>query len=115
MARRAQNESARSAEFSGGESVRGFFGRPTLVVFWFFVVAACVAVAIPAIPQYQVLKKIEAELVEARKEEARLREHSLQLKAEARALESNQKYLEARARDPLRYHLEGETVIQLGD
>jgi len=91
------------------------FGRSTLVVFWLFVVAACLAVAIPAIPQYHLLKSIEAELDSVRNEEKRLKEKSEQLEAEAKALKENRQYLEARARDPLRYQLEGESVIQLED
>lgn len=106
---------SRSPEFAEGRARRGIFGGPTLVVFWFFVVAACVAVAIPAIPQYHKLREIEEELAEIRREEEQMKEMSLRLEAEAQALQDNPRYLEARARDTLRYHLDGETVIQLDD
>lgn len=112
MARR-QRVSKRSPEFAESDGPRGFFGGPTLVLFWIFVVAACVAAAIPTLPQYRLLQEIEAELAEVRKEEDSLREKGLQLKAEARALKNNTRYLEARARDPLRLQLDGETVIEL--
>jgi len=115
MSSRRRAAASRSPEFAEGKPRRGIFGGPTLVVFWFFVVAACVAVAIPAIPQYQKLREIEEELAEIRREEERMREKNHQLKAEARALKENPRYLEARARDTLRYQLDGETVIQLDD
>ncbi len=114
MSRRRRRES-RHPDFPEAPPQRGFFGRSTLVVFWLFVVAACLAVAIPAIPQYHLLKSIEAELHSVRNEEKRLKEKSEQLEAEAKALKENRQYLEARARDPLRYQLEGESVIQLED
>jgi cell division protein FtsB len=105
----------RSPEFSETRGGRGFFGKPTLVLFWFFVLAACCAVAIPALPQYHLLKEIEAELTETQQEEKRLERHIQQLAAEARALEENPRYLQERARDPLRYMLKGETIIQIQD
>ncbi|MGD1978743.1 MAG: septum formation initiator family protein, partial [Akkermansiaceae bacterium] len=92
---------------------RGFFGRPTLCVFWVFVVAACLAVAIPAIPQFHLLKEIESELADAESEEQRLIEKASQLKAEAEALRNNTRYLDARARDRLHYQADGETIIKL--
>ena len=110
-----RSRDSRHPDFPEAPPSRGFFGRPTLVVFWIFVVAACLAVAIPAIPQYQLLRLMEAELADAEQEEARLKEKALRLKVEARALKKNPEYLEARARDPLRYQKRGETVIQLED
>jgi len=92
---------------------RGLFGKPTWIVFGTFVLAACFALIIPAIPQYHKLKEIEAELAEAEKEEKLLKQEAEELGAQAEALRKNPGYLEARARDPLRYHIEGETVIQL--
>lgn len=103
----------RSREFSDSQGPRGFFGKPTLVVFWLFVVAVCVAVAIPALPQYHLLKEIEGELAGAKLEEERLEIRSQQFKAEARALKENPHYLQERARDPLRYMRKGETIIQI--
>ncbi|MDB4438269.1 septum formation initiator family protein [bacterium] len=84
-------------------------------MFWLFVVAACVAVAIPALPQYHLLKEIEEELVDAKLEEGRIEMRSQQLEAEARALKKNPLYLQERARDPLRYMRKGETIIQIKD
>jgi cell division protein FtsB len=72
-------------------------------------------VAIPALPQYHLLKEIEAELAETQQEEKRLERQIQQLAAEARALEENPRYLQERARDPLRYMLKGETIIQIQD
>lgn len=115
MARRSRADSEKAAEFSDRAESRGFFGKPTLFVFWLFILAACLAVAIPALPQYQLLKKIEAELAEAEQEEQRLLKKSKQLHAESRALKKNTRYLEERARDPLRYKREGETIIQFLD
>ena len=105
----------RSPEFSESHGGRGFFGKPTLVLFWFFVLAACFAVAIPALPQYHLLKEIEAELVETEEEERRLEKHIQRLAAEIRALEENPRYLQERARDPLRYMRKGETIIRIQD
>ncbi len=113
MARRYYAKSDRSLEFSREAGRRGFFGRPTWIVFGIFVLAVCVAFSIPAIPQYRELQKIEAELVEAEKEEQAMLKRCRQLEAEATALRKNQDYLEARSRDPLRYHVPGERVIQL--
>jgi cell division protein FtsB len=61
------------------------------------------------------LKEIESELVETQQEERRLERHIQQLAAEARALEENPRYLQERARDPLRYMRKGETIIQIQD
>lgn len=115
MSRRYRASTNRSPEFSDSQGPRGFFGKPTLVVFWLFVVAACLAVAIPALPQYQLLKEIEGELADVRQEEKRLERESQQLEAEALALKKNPRYLQERARDPLRYMLKGETIIQIED
>ena len=109
----ARRKESRHPDFPEAPPPRGFFGRPTLIVFWIFVVAACLAVAIPAIPQYHLLKSIESELEDVREEERQLELKKQQLEAEAKALKTNKRYLEARARDPLRYHERGETVIQL--
>ena len=113
MSYRLRAETERSPEFSDASGRRGLFGKPTLVVFWLFILAACLAVAIPAFPQYQLLRDIEGELVEVQREEQRLMKKSQQLKAEAKAVKKNPRYLEARARDPLRYQIEGETIIQI--
>ena len=115
MGRHYRVSAGRSTEFSDPKGRRGFFGRSTLVLFWFFVVVACFAVAIPALPQYHLLKEIEAELAETRIEEDRLKGHIHQLEAEGRALRENPRYLEERARDPLRYMRKGETIIQITD
>lgn len=115
MSRRQRANTDRPPEFSSGPARRGLIGKPTLVVFWLFIVAACTALLIPAVPQYRLLKEIEAELADAERQEQTLREESHRREAEARALKKNPRYLEARARDPLRYQLEGETVIQLED
>ena len=115
MGRYFRVSTKRSPEFSEGRGNRGFFGKPTLVLFWFFILAACFAVAIPAIPQYHLLKKIEVELVDTKQEERRLDRRIQQLAAEARALEENPRYLQGRARDPLRYMRKGETIIQIQD
>lgn len=113
MSDRSRAEKGRSPEFSDSSGRRGFFGKPTLVVFWLFVLAACLAVAIPAFPEYQLLRKIEEELAEVEREEQRLMAKSKRLEAEAKAIKTNPRYLEARARDPLRYQIKGETIIQL--
>lgn len=115
MSRRQRADTARSPEFSSGDEGQGLFGKPTLWIFWFFIVVVCVALLIPAIPQYRLLKKIEAELVDAQQTELALRNKRDQLEAESRALKKNPRYLEARARDPLRVQLVGETVIQIGN
>ena len=65
MARR--NRGSRHPDFPEAPLRRGFFGRPTLAVFWVFVVAACLAVAIPAIPQYRLLQSIEKEVDDSKK------------------------------------------------
>lgn len=93
----------------------GFFGRSTLFVFWLFILAICAALLIPAIPQYRLLKNIEEELANVQREEVILREKSDQLETESRELGNNPRYLEARARDIFRYHIEGETVIEFKD
>lgn len=115
MSRRHRANTNRAPEFSSGPERRGLIGKPTLFVFWLFVVATCTALLIPAIPQYKLLKNIEAELADAEEQEQLLREESHRKEKEARALKKNPRYLEARARDALRYQLEGETVIQLDD
>lgn len=115
MSRRYRASKSRSPEFLDSHGARGFFGKSTLVVFWLFVVAACFAVAIPALPQYRLLKEIEGELADAKEEERRLEKRSQQLEAEARALKKNPRYLQERARDPLRYMRKGETIIQIED
>ncbi|YCM44746.1 septum formation initiator family protein [Verrucomicrobiaceae bacterium 227] len=113
MPPKKRSKSKRTPEFSSEPLKRGLFGKPTWIVFGAFVVAACCALTIPAIPQYHKLKKIEAELAEAQKEEKSLKKKAEELGAQAEALKKNPGYLEARARDPLRYHIAGETVIQL--
>mgnify|MGYP002628085000 CR=1 FL=1 len=115
MPRKQRAKAGSAPEFSAEPVRRGLFGKPTLFVFWLFVVAACTALLIPALPQYRLLKEIEAELADVRREEKALRETSHRLEAESKALKKNPRYLEARARDPLRYQKEGETVIQLED
>ena len=103
----------RGPEFSPRREERGLFGRPTLIVFWLFIVAVCTAFIIPAIPQYRLLTKIEAELLDAEQSELALREKRDQLRDESHALKKNPRYLEARARDPLRVQLRGESVIEI--
>jgi len=115
MPKRRAAKTNRSPEFSSGVERRTLFGRPTLIVFWAFVVVVCMALLIPAIPQYRLLKEIEAELVNTENEELALRQRKDQLSAESLALKKNPHYLEARARDPLRMQLQGETVIQVED
>ena len=115
MSRRQKVQSERSPEFSVDPGRRGFFGKSTLFVFWLFILAICGALLIPAIPQYRLLKEIEAELANVQREEVILREKSNQLETESRELRKNPRYLEARARDPLRYYIEGETVIEFED
>ena len=84
-------------------------------MFWLFILVVCAALLIPAIPQYRLLGEIEAELANVEREEGMLREKSEQLESEARELKKNPAYLEARARDPLRYQIDGETVIQIAE
>jgi len=108
-----RSKSKRTPEFSPEPLKRGFFGKSTWIVFGTFILAACCALTLPAIPQYHKLKEIEAELAEAEKEEKLLMKKAVELGAQAEALRKNPGYLEARARDPLRYHIAGETVIQL--
>ena len=115
MSRYFRVSTGRSPEFSEARGRLGFFGKPTLFLFWFFILAACFAVAIPSIPQYHLLKEIEAELLETKEEEKLLERRIQQLEAEARALEDNPRYLEERARDPLRYMRKGETIIKIRD
>lgn len=110
-----RNRRSRHPDFPEAPLRRGFFGRPTLAVFWVFVVAACLAVAIPAIPQYRLLQSIEKELSEVKDEEQRLNDKKKQLEAEAQALKNNKDYLEARARDLLRVYEPGETVVEFKD
>ena len=107
MGRYFRVSTERSPEFSEARGRLGFFGKPTLVLFWFFILAACFAVAIPSIPQYHLLKEIEAELVETKEAEKQLERRIQQLAAEARALEENPRYLEERARDPTSLHAKG--------
>jgi cell division protein FtsB len=113
MPKRQRADTDRGPEFSSEGQHRGLFGKPTLFVFWLFIVVVCAALIIPAVPQYRLLSKIEAELKDAKQTEQRLRETRDQLHDESRALKKNPRYLEARARDPLRVQLEGETVIEI--
>ena len=113
MPRRQRAQSRRSPEFSAEPERLGFFGKPTLFVFWLFILVVCVALLIPAIPQYRLLKEIEAELENVEQENLVLLKKSEQLEAEDRALKKNPAYLEARARDPLRYQIDGETIIHI--
>ncbi|MCX8237965.1 MAG: septum formation initiator family protein [Akkermansiaceae bacterium] len=115
MPRKRKALTERAPEFSVEPTRRELFGKPTLCVFWLFVVAVCTALLIPALPQYRLLKEIEAELADAKMNEETLRQERHKLEAEAEALKQNPRYLEARARDPLRYQVEGETVIQMED
>ena len=115
MSHRYYAKSRNEPEFSPRDEPRGLFGKPTLFFFWLFVLVACTALLIPALPQHKLLKEIEAELAETEREERALFEKSEQLKAEEMALLSNSEYLQSRARDPLRYKIEGETIIQLED
>ncbi len=107
-ARYARTEGAKAKDLR-----RGLFGKPTTVVFWCFVIALCVLLVVPALPQYRLLKEVEDELSTAEKEERILYEKSLRLGSEVRALRKNPEYLQARARDPLRVQEDGETVIQM--
>ena len=113
MPKKQRSQAKRATEFAQEPLKRGLVGKPTWVVFSAFVIAVCFALTIPAIPQYRKLKEIEAELADARKEEKILEKKAEEIGAESEALKRNPAYLEARARDPLRYHIEGETVIQL--
>jgi len=115
MPKRRRAKTKKPPEFSSGAERRTLFGKPTLFIFWAFVVVVCVALLIPTIPQYRILKEIEEELVDAEKAELALRMQRDQLGDESRALKKNPRYLEARARDPLRVQLQGETVIQVED
>ena len=115
MSHRRRASTKKSAEFPSGAERSTLFGKPTLFIFWAFVVVVCAALLIPAIPQYRLLKGIEDELADAEKSELILREQRDQLSDESRALKKNPRYLEARARDPLRVQLQGETVIQVED
>jgi len=113
MARRKRAATDRSAEFSADREPRGLFGKPTLFIFWLFVVVTCAAFIIPAIPQFRLLKKIETELLDAEQNELALRKKRDQLHDESRALKKNPRYLEARARDPLRAQIPGETIVEI--
>lgn len=106
-------KSRKTPEFSREPVKRGWFGRPTWLIFGAFVLAASFALTIPAIPQYHKLKEIEAELAEARGDEKELAIKAEELGAQSAALLKNPDYLESRARDPLRSHIEGESVIEL--
>jgi cell division protein FtsB len=53
--------------------------------------------------------------VETKEAEKQLERRIQQLAAEVRALEDNPRYLEERARDPLRYMRKGETIIKIQD
>ena len=94
MPRKRKALTERAPEFSVEPTRRELFGKPTLCVFWLFVVA---------------------ELDDAKMNEETLRQERHKLEAEAEALKKNPRYLEARARDPLRYQVEGETIIQMED
>jgi cell division protein FtsB len=110
MARRTRE--SRHPDFPEAPPERGFFGKPTLFVFWVFVVAACLAAAIPAIPQYRILQSMENELADVLEEEKRLEAKKAQLEAEVQALKTNKAYLEARSRDSLRRYKPGENVVE---
>jgi len=54
-------------------------------------------------------------LADAEQTERALRQKRDQLHDEDRALKKNPRYLEARARDPLRAQIQGETVVEIKD
>lgn len=110
--RKTRASAKRTPEFSEEPLTRGLFGKSTWVVFGSFVLAVCCALTIPVIPQFHKTKQIEAELAEAEKEEQELLREARELGAQAEALKKNPGYLQARARD-LRYHIQGEAVIQM--
>ncbi|MDA7888069.1 septum formation initiator family protein [Akkermansiaceae bacterium] len=111
--RRYYSKSRRDPEFVREAPKCGLIGKPTWIVFGIFVLVVSLCFIIPAIPQYQKLQEIEMELAEAERQEQELLKKSEQVQAEAEALQKNPGYLQARARDPLRYYRKGESVIQL--
>lgn len=84
-------------------------------LFQIFVIAICLAAIVPALPQWNELKKIRTELAEVKSREASLAQQHEQLRSEEKALRENKFYLESRARDRLHLYREGERVIQLKD
>ena len=111
--RRYYSKSRRDPEFVRDSPKRGLIGKPTWIVFGIFILVVSLSFIIPAIPQLQKLNEIEMELADAQEQEQELLKKSRQYKAEAEALQNNPRYLEDRARDPLRYFRKGESVIQL--
>ena len=111
--RRYYSKSRREPEFVRDDPKRGLIGKPTWIVFGVFILVVSLGFIIPAIPQYRKLVEIEQELAEARMQEQELLKKSQQYKAESDALQNNTRYLEDRARDFLRYHRKGESVIEL--
>ena len=111
--RRYYSKARRDPEFVRDMPKRGLIGKPTWIVFGIFVVVVSLSFVIPAIPQYRKLQEIEKELADAEAQELELLRKKQQYRAESEALQSNRRYLEDRARDPLRYFRKGETILQL--
>ena len=78
-----------------------------------FVIVACLAGVVPTLPQWNELKKIEAELAEVEEKEKKFAADRKRYASEEEALRSNPEYMEARARDRLHLHRSGETIINI--
>ena len=105
----------RDPEFSRERAGPRLFGRATGFVMGLFVIVLAVAVIVPIAPEYQKLRQIEAELADAKNEEASVVRKRRQFEIEARALETNLEYLESRARDVGPFYRPGEQVIKIDE
>lgn len=82
-------------------------------LFQILVIVICLGAIVPALPQWNELKKIQAELVEVKSREASLAQEHEQFRSEEKALRENQFYLESRARDRLHLYRVGEGVVRI--
>ncbi|MGE9266937.1 MAG: FtsB family cell division protein [Verrucomicrobiales bacterium] len=84
-------------------------------LFRILLIAGCLATIVPALPQWNQLKRIEGELAEVQGREARLAQDRERYESEEKALRENRFYLESRARDRLNAYKEGESIIRMED
>ncbi len=88
-------------------------GVATSRLFQIFLIVVCLSAIVPALPQWNELKKIESKLEAVKVREAHLAEQHERYRSEKKALEENQFYLESRARDRLHLYRKGEKVVNI--
>ncbi len=113
MARYYHAAANRLPEFSRDPAQRPFMAKSTAIVFALLVVAISVTCWVKALPEYNKLKQIEAELADVQREEHALEQERRRYELEASALKTNPRYMENRSRDRLHLYRPGESVIKL--